>query len=90
MARDEHYVGGTLILAGFGAICVVLVGLVVFEPKVGVWVATAAEAEFSKAPDHPAPIRLSAEPTRRPIQPTAWADIVAQKVEIPGFEQAQK
>jgi hypothetical protein len=87
---NEQSAGGAAIIIGFGTIFFVLIGLVAFRPKAGIWIANAVEAEFSTAPGRPTVVGLAAEPTRRPIMPAAWGDVVTGKVDTHGLEQAQK
>jgi hypothetical protein len=75
-APNEQRVTGTPVFMAFGMIFVLLIGLVVWQPKAATWIAEAVDAESSKAPDEAAPVRLAAEPTRRPIYPAAWTQVV--------------
>jgi hypothetical protein len=73
---NERRISGVAVFIGFGAIFVLLIGLVAWQPKAATWIAETVEAESSKAPDQAAPVRLATEPMRRPIDPDAWARIV--------------
>lgn len=75
-APNEPRVNGVTVFLGFGAICVLLIGLVAWQPKAATWIAEAVEAESPKAPDEAAPVRRVAEPQRRPINPAAWAQVI--------------
>ena len=75
-APDEERVSGVAVFIGFGAVFVLMIGLVAWQPKAVIWIAEAVDAEFSKAPNEAASIRLAAEPQRRPIRPDAWAQII--------------
>jgi hypothetical protein len=73
---NDQRVSGAPVFIAFGAIFVLLIGLVAWQPKAATWIAEAVDAESSKAPDKAAPVRLAAEPTRRPIYPTAWTEVI--------------
>lgn len=75
-APSEQRASGVAVFIGFGAIFVLLIGLVAWQPKAATWIAEAIEAESSKASNEAAPVRLAAEPRRRPIHPAAWAQII--------------
>lgn len=75
-APNEERISGVAVFLGLGAMFVLMIGLVAWQPKTVIWIAEAVDAEFSKAPDAVAPVRLAAEPTRRPIHPDAWAQII--------------
>jgi hypothetical protein len=78
-APDESRVSGAAVLISFGAIFVLLIGLVAWQPKAATWIAEAVGSEYSIAPDEAAPVRLAAEPKRRPIDPAAWAQIISSR-----------
>jgi hypothetical protein len=69
---------GIAISVGFGAICALLLGLIIWQPEVAVWIARSAEAEFASAPDSSAPGQL-AQTRRRPIEPGAWSQSITPK-----------
>jgi cytochrome oxidase assembly protein ShyY1 len=75
-APSEQRVSGAPVFIAFGAIFVLLIGLVVWQPKAATWIAEAVDAESSKAPHEAAPVRLAAVPARRPIYPTAWTQVI--------------
>jgi len=75
-APSKERVSGVTVFVGFGAVFVLLIGLVAWQPKAVIWIAEAVEAESSKAPDEAAPVRLATEPVRKPIHPDAWAQII--------------
>lgn len=75
-APSEQRFSGAPAFIAFGFIFVMLIGLVALEPRAATWIAEAAEAESAKAPDQPAPVRLAAEPKRRPIYPAGWTEVV--------------
>jgi hypothetical protein len=75
-APNEQRVSGVPVFVAFGTIFVLLVGLVIWQPKAATWVAEAVDAESSRAPDQAAPVRLAAEPKRRPIHPAAWTQVI--------------
>jgi hypothetical protein len=74
-APNEPRASGVAVFIAFGAIFVLLIGLVVWQPKAAVWIAEAVDAESSKAPDEAASTRLAATPKRRPISPPAWMQV---------------
>lgn len=76
LAPNEQRVSGAPVFIAFGVIFLVLIGLVAWQPKAATWIAEAVDTESSKAPDEAGPIRLAAEPTRRPIYPTAWTQVI--------------
>lgn len=78
-APNEQRVSGAPVFMAFGMIFVLLIGLVVWQPKAATWIAEAADAESSKAPDAVAPVRLAAEPKRRPIYPAAWTQVIGSR-----------
>jgi hypothetical protein len=61
--------GGAAICFGFGAIFVLLLGLLVWQPKASIWIAEAIEAEFTKVPGMVGPVRFAEEPKQMPIYP---------------------
>lgn len=67
---------GIVISVGFGAICALLLALVIWQPTVAVWIAQSAEAEFSSERDSGAPSQI-ARTMRRPIEPGAWGQSIA-------------
>lgn len=75
-APSEQHVSGVPVFMAFGVIFVLLIGLVVWQPKAATWIAEAVDAESSKAPDEAAPVRRAAEPAHRPIYPTAWTQVI--------------
>jgi hypothetical protein len=75
-APNEQRVSGAPVFIAFGTIFVLLIGLVAWQPRAAVWIAEAVDAESSKAPDAAAPVRLAAEPMRRPIYPAAWTQVI--------------
>ena len=86
-APNEHRASGAVVFISFGAIFVLLIGLVACQPRVATWIAEAVDAEPSKAPDEAAPVRLAAEPKRRPIDPAAWAQLLVRENEIQGVHK---
>jgi hypothetical protein len=74
-APNEQRASGVSVFIGFGAIFVLLIGLVAWQPKAATWIAEAIEAESANAPDKVAPVKLAAEPARKPIHPDAWAQV---------------
>ena len=75
-APTEQPVRLPAILIMSGAVFFLLIGLVIWQPKAVIWIADAVEAEhFVRSPDQPAPVRLAAEPNRKPIDPGAWARV---------------
>ena len=75
-APNEHRASGAAVFISFGAIFVLLIGLVACQPRVATWIAEAVDAESTKAPHEAAPVRLAAVPARRPIYPTAWTQVI--------------
>lgn len=69
---------GIAISVGFGAICALLLALIIWQPEVAVWIARSAEAEFASAPDGSAPGQF-AQTQRRPIEPGAWGESIARE-----------
>lgn len=67
---------GIAISVGFGAICALLLGLIIWQPEVAVWIPRSAEAELASAPDTSAPGQF-AQTTRKPIEPGAWSRSIA-------------
>jgi hypothetical protein len=72
----EEQSSGAAILIGFGVISIVLVGLVIWQPKVSTWIAEAVEAETSTTPGKPDLTRSTAAQMRKPIGPTAWTEVL--------------
>jgi hypothetical protein len=70
MNESNEQGGGLAVCVGFGAVFVILMALLIFEPKAAIWISDAVDAEFSHTPDQAA-VRL-AEPRRRPIHPGEW------------------
>jgi len=72
--RTEQFGGSTAFLIIFGAIFVFLIGLVVWQPNVAIWIADAVERERSmQTPDQSPLIKL--ETNRKPIDPGEWAHV---------------
>jgi len=72
--KETHQVsGGAAICFGFGAIFVLLLGLLIWKPKASIWIAEAVEAESAKVPDRVGPVKFAEEPKRTPIDPREWA-----------------
>ena len=72
--KETHQVsGGAAICFGFGAIFVLLLGLLIWKPKASIWIAEAIEAEFTKGPDMVGPVKLAEEPKRMPRDSREWA-----------------
>lgn len=60
-----------------GAVFVLLIALVIWQPKAAIWIADAVEAEHSaQSPDQADPVRLAAAPNRKPIDPGEWAQVL--------------
>ncbi len=78
---DSHQeqTSGIAVLGAFGVICAVLLGLAVWHPSAANWLAQGAQTEFSDPPAEAATVRLANEPTRKPISPGAWAEVVSSK-----------
>ena len=60
----------------FGVICTILLGLVVSQPKAAAIRIAAGEAWSSKTTGEAASARSAAEPMRKPLQPTAWTQVI--------------
>ena len=70
---------GFAVLVGFSAMCAILLALVVWQPKAATWIAQAVDAEAPNAQgDVTASIAKKNPPMRKPIQSTAWAQIIDQ------------
>jgi hypothetical protein len=82
---DSHQqqTSGIAVLSAFGVICAILLGLVVWQPPAATWLAESAQAQFQAEFSNPAaevaPVRLAAEPARKPISPGAWVEVVSSK-----------
>ena len=64
-----------------GAVFVLLIGLVIWQPKAAIWIADAVEAEHSaQSSDQADPVKLAAVPKRRPVDPGQWAQVLKQNV----------
>jgi hypothetical protein len=72
MINSDDKGSGLVVCSGFGAVFALLIGLVVFQPTAGIWIANAVQSEFAPAPDQAAFVRLAAAPKRRPIEPGEW------------------
>jgi hypothetical protein len=71
--KQTHQVSGAAaICIGFGAIFVLLIGLLIWQPKASIWIAEAIEAEFTKVPDMVGPARFAQQPKRMPIDSREW------------------
>ncbi|MBU6458000.1 MAG: hypothetical protein KGQ48_10725 [Bradyrhizobium sp.] len=64
--------GGAAICIGFGAVFVLLTGLLIWQPRASIWIAEAVKAEFSGMADTRMPVMFAGEPGRRPIDPGEW------------------
>jgi cytochrome oxidase assembly protein ShyY1 len=78
-APNEQRASGAAVFISFGAIFAMLIGLVAWQPRAATWIAEAVDAESSNAPDEAVPVRLAAEPTRRPIDPAAWTQVISSR-----------
>ena len=75
-APTEQPVRLPAVLIMSGAVFFLLLGLVIWQPKAVIWIADAVEAEhFARSPDQAAPVRLAAEPKRKPIDPGEWVRV---------------
>lgn len=72
MNEPNEHGNGASVLFVFGAVFALLMALIAFQPKAGIWIADSVQSEFSSAPDQAIPIRVTAEPKRRPIEPGEW------------------
>jgi hypothetical protein len=64
------------VLMIFGGFFVLLIGFVVWQPKATILIAEAVEAEHAaQIQDQAPPVRLAAEPNRKPIGPGEWAHV---------------
>ena len=67
------------VVVGFGAMCAILLALVILHPKTATWIAQAVDAESPNVQgDVTASITPANPPMRKPIQWTAWAKIIDQ------------
>ena len=71
--------GGAAICIGFGAVFMLLTGLLIWQPRASIWIAEAVDAEFSGAADARMPVRLADKPKRRPIDPREWGQTFDQR-----------
>jgi hypothetical protein len=75
-APTEQPVGIPTVLMMSGAVFLLLLGLVIWQPKAVIWIADAVAAEhFAQSPDQSAPAGLVAEPRRGPIDPGEWVHV---------------
>jgi hypothetical protein len=82
-SKEDHQVsGGAAICIGFGSIFVLLLGLLIWQPKASIWIAEAIEAEFTKVPDMVGPMKLAQEPKRTPIDPREWGQTLDHKQSV--------
>ncbi len=72
-------VSSTGILVGVTVVSVGLCSLAILQPKLAVLIAEAVQAESGVAPDQAAPVRLAAEPRRRPIEPGEWVRLLTKQ-----------
>jgi hypothetical protein len=75
-ALHDQQTSAAAVLVAFGAICAILLGLVVWHPPAASWLAEGTQAEFSNPPDEVAPVRLAAGPKRKPISQGAWVEVI--------------
>ena len=79
----QHQTSGIAVLSAFGVICAILLGLAVWHPPAGNWLAQSAQAEFpaefAEPPAEAANVRLADGSTRKPIGPGAWALVLNSK-----------
>ena len=67
------------VAVGFGAMCAILLALVIWHPKAASLIAQAVDAEAPNArSDVTASIAQANPSMRKPIQSTAWAEIPGQ------------
>jgi hypothetical protein len=78
-APNEQRASGAAVFTAFGAIFVLLIGLVAWQPRAATWIAEAVDAESSNTPDEAAAVRLAAGPKRRPIDPAAWTQVISSR-----------
>jgi hypothetical protein len=71
MNESNEQDSGLAVCVGSGALFVVLIALLIFEPKAAIWISDAVDVEFSHTPSQAMAVRL-AEPRRRPIDPGEW------------------
>lgn len=76
---NEGRSSGFAVLVGFGAICAILLALVVGHPKAATWIAEAVNADSPNAQgDVTASIGPASPPMRKPIESNAWTEVVAR------------
>lgn len=63
---------GFTIHVACGVFCALLLGIIIWQPKAGTWIAEAVEAESSKTSGEPELARPVAALARKPIGSTAW------------------
>ena len=79
---NEKQADGVAIWWLFGAIFLLLIGLMAFQPEARVWMEAAVTADLSIASGRVLPIGPGQEQRRRPIEPAAWGEVVIQKNEF--------
>jgi hypothetical protein len=78
-SSPEQQTSGVAVLSAFGAICAILLGLVVWHPPTASWLAESAQAEFSNRPKEVTAVKLAEGLTRKPIRPGAWVEVINLK-----------
>lgn len=68
----------------FGVISAILLGLAGWQPKEAAWIAKAIEAESSTTMVEATSGRSAAEPMRKPMQPTAWSQVINSRELVRG------
>jgi hypothetical protein len=71
-------------IVAFGVISTIFLGLAGWQPKAATWIAEAIEAESPTTTVEATFGRSVAEPMRKPMQPTAWSEVIDPRKLAPG------
>jgi hypothetical protein len=68
----------------YGVICIILLALVGWQPNAAIQIGETVEAEASMTTAGEPSGRSVAEPMSRPMQPTAWSQVIDSRKLVPG------